>query len=116
MEMKNLLEAEIKAEFEKLEGLTPGSEDHKAVLDGLTKLMDRMTEIEKSENEVAAQAAVRKDERVDRIVKNVIGASGVILPLMVTIWGTKAAFEFEKEGTVTTILGRGFLGKLLPKK
>jgi hypothetical protein len=114
--MKNLLEAEIKAEFEKLEGLTPGTEAHRAVLDGLTKLMDRMTEIEKYENEAAAQAAVRKDERVDRIVKNVIGASGVILPLMVTIWGTKAAFEFEKEVTITTILGRGFINKLLPTK
>lgn len=116
MNMKNLLKTEIETEFKRLEELTPGSEEHKAVLDELTKLMDRMTEIEKSENEVVAQAAARKDERVDRVVKNTIGAAGVILPLIVTIWGTKAAFEFEKEGTVTTLIGRGFLNKLLPKK
>lgn len=57
-----------------------------------------------------------KEERQNRIATIIITASGIILPIVVTIWGTKKSFEFEKEGTITTIMGRGFINKLLPKK
>lgn len=56
------------------------------------------------------------EDRKGRIVRDSISVAGIILPIAVTIWGTKKSFEFEKEGTITTIMGRGFLNKLLPKK
>lgn len=57
-----------------------------------------------------------KEERTNRIVTTIVTVSGIVLPIVVTIWGTKKSFEFEKEGTITTIMGRGFINKLLPKK
>ncbi len=57
-----------------------------------------------------------KEERTNRITTVIMTAAGIILPIAVTIWGTKKSFEFEKEGTITTIMGRGFVNKLLPKK
>jgi hypothetical protein len=57
-----------------------------------------------------------KDEKKDRLFKNIISAAGVVLPLIVTIWGTKVSMQFEKEDSFTTIMGRGFIQKLLPKK
>ena len=125
--IENLLYDEIETEFDKLNQLEPGTEQHKAAADTLTKLMDRAIELEKVESESKDREIVReseqslkeqqlKDEKKDRLVKNIIGAAGVILPLIVTIWGTKVSLKFEEEGTFTTIMGRGFVNKLLPKK
>ena len=57
-----------------------------------------------------------EDEKKDRLIRNCISAAGIIIPSLLTIWGTFKTFKFEQEGTVTTIMGRGFINKLLPKK
>ena len=57
-----------------------------------------------------------QEDRIDRWVKNGIAIAGIILPLGLTVWGTFKSFEFEKEGTITTIMGRGYINKLIPKK
>ena len=125
--IETLLYDEIETEFEKLSNTEPGTDEYKATLDGLTKLMDRAIEIEKVESDCREKTAAREsdalikqqqlvDEKKDRLIKNIIGAAGVVLPLLVTIWGTKVSLKFEEEGTFTTIMGRGFINKLLPKK
>jgi hypothetical protein len=57
-----------------------------------------------------------EEEQLDRWIRNGIAVAGIVIPTLVTIWGTKKSFEFEKDGTITTIMGRGFINKLLPKK
>ena len=125
--IETLLYDEIETEFDKLSKLDPGSEAYKMTLDGLTKLMDRAIEIEKVDIDCKDKEATRESEQLlreqqmsedkkDRLVKNIISAAGVVLPLIVTIWGTKVSLKFEEEGTFTTIMGRGFINKLLPKK
>ena len=57
-----------------------------------------------------------EDERKDRKLKNGISVAGIVIPIVVTIWGTLKTLKFEETGTVTTIMGRGFIQKLLPKK
>lgn len=127
MNMETLLYDEIEAEFEKLRTAEPGSEQYKITVDGLTKLMDRAIEMEKVSNDCDDKAKTResdelmkqqqlRDDKKDRIVKNIISAVGVVLPLIVTVWGTKVSLKFEEEGTFTTLMGRGFVNKLLPKK
>lgn len=56
------------------------------------------------------------DERMDQWIKNGIAVFGIVVPLGVTIWGTVKTLKFEQEGTVTSLIGRGFINKLLPKK
>lgn len=127
MSIKTLLEEEIKEEFEELGKTEIGSKAYETTVDGLTKLVDRAIELEKSETERADRRAAQEselelkvqqaeDEKKDRKVKNWLTAAGIIIPTGVTIWGTIKSIKFEQEGTITTIMGRGFINKLLPKK
>jgi hypothetical protein len=127
MNIEHLLYDEMETEFEALRDKEPGTDEHKAVLDELVKLMDRAIEMEKvnndcddkteiRENEQALKKQQFEDEKRDRLIKNIISVAGIALPLLVTIWGTKVSLKFEEEGTFTTIMGRGFINKLLPKK
>lgn len=127
MNIEHLLYDEIETEFETLRDKTPGSDEHKAIVDEIVKLMDRAIEMEKVNNDCQDKTEVREndqamkqqqldDEKRDRLIKNAISVAGIVLPLIVTIWGTKVSLKFEEEGTFTTIMGRGFVNKLLPKK
>ena len=127
MEIETLLHKEIIHGLEVLKDQEPGSEAYRATIDGVTKLTDRAIELEKISIESQEKAENReienelklkqmKEDRIDRWVKNGLSAAGILLPIAITVWGTKKSFEFEKEGTITTIMGRGFINKLLPKK
>jgi hypothetical protein len=125
--VEHLLDVEINDEFEVLSKMEKGSETYKATVDGLTKLIDRAIEIEKVQDERERSEQTRKDEekfrqqqfeseRKDRWIKNALTATGIIVPSVITIWGTLKSLKFEETGTITTAIGRGFINKLLPKK
>ena len=123
MKIKETLYKEIEDELQALNEIEVGTDEYKSSVDGVTKLLDRAIEIEKHEAEMKEREAERiarnihvAEEQKDRVVKNYISAGGVVLPLLVTIWGTLKSFKFEQDGTITTIMGRGFINKLLPKK
>lgn len=127
MDIQTLLHEEIGDEFNKLKGMKVGSEEYETTINGLSKLVDKAIEIEKNEKEHVEKIACREseqklkqqqlnDEKKDRIVKNTISIAGIVIPVSVTIWGTLKSLKFEEEGTVTTLIGRGFINKLLPKK
>lgn len=123
MSIENLMEEEISTEFEKLSAMEVGAEPYKGTVDGLTKLMDRAIEMKKLEIEIANKRkddlfrdAQIKEEQKDRLIKNCIAVAGIVIPSIITVWGTLKSLKFEEEGTITTIMGRGFVNKLLPKK
>lgn len=110
------LKSEIVAEFGELCRTDISAEDRKTTVDSLVKLLDRAIEMEKIEREREEKVKARKEDRIDRLIKDGISILGIVIPTVVTIWGTVKSIEFEKEGTITTIMGRGFINKLLPKK
>lgn len=114
--IETLLHEEIRDKFEALNKMEAGTQEYEAGVNSVTKLMDRMIEIERLDNEIRDKDETQKEEQKDRLIRNIISGASVVLPIFVTIWGTKKSFEFEKEGTITTIMGRGFINKLLPKK
>lgn len=127
MNIEQLLADEIIEEIEALKNMEPGSEEYKATVDGIAKLSDKLHEMCKFEAELESQAIVREEEnkfrekqakreQINRWVQNGIAVAGILIPVGVTIWGTLVSFKFEEEGTITTIMGRGFINKLLPKK
>ena len=127
MNLEKKLHDEIGREIAILEGMDEGTESYKVWVDGVSKLTDRAIEIDKFNAEVEAKAEAQKfenelklkqmkEEKIDRIVKNCLTGVSIILPVCITVWGTKATFKFEEEGTITTRIGRGFIDKLLPKK
>lgn len=127
MKFEHLLKEEIVSEVESLGKLELGTEQYKTTVDGVTKLVDRALEIEKIDIEAEERERSREietnlkiqqieDDRKDRKVKNGIAIGSTLLGVAVTVWGTLKTLKFEEEGTVTTLVGRGFINKLLPKK
>ena len=125
--IETLLHEEIQYGFDALSKMERGSEIHKTTVDEVAKLFDKAIEIEKIEVEAKEKAKAREieaslkraqmeEDRKDRRFKNGIAIGGIVLPLAVTIWGTFKTLKFEEEGTVTTMMGRGFINKLIPKK
>ena len=125
--IETLLHEEIQDGFDALSRMERGTEIHKTTVDEVAKLFDKAIEIEKIEIEAKDKAKAREieaslkkaqmeEDRKDRKLKNGIAIGGIVLPLAVTIWGTFKTLKFEEEGTVTTMMGRGFINKLIPKK
>lgn len=125
--VETLLHNRIDEVTSELSNAKPGSQEHKALASEYSDLMDKVIKMDEVEIDCAERAAAREseqlmkqqqmeDEKKDRLVKNVLTAAGIVLPLAVTIWGTKVSLKFEEEGTFTTVMGRGFINKLLPKK
>ena len=123
MMIEKLLQEEIKSGFDDLKRMKLGSDEHKSSVDELTKLVDRAIELEKVEIDAQDKIEERdlklkqlEEDKKDRLWRNIMTGAGIVIPSAVTIWGTVKSIDFEKEGTITTIMGRGFIQKLLPKK
>ena len=125
--IETLLHEEIQDGFDALSRMERGTETHKTTVDEVAKLFDKAIEIEKLEMEAKEREKAREieaslkraqmeEDRKDRRAKNGIAIGGIVLPLAVTIWGTFKTFRFEETGTITTMMGRGFINKLIPKK
>ena len=112
MNIETMLHEKIQSDFETLKETSPTSDDYAATADELVKLLDRAVEVEK----LNIERDKLDDEKKDRIVRNCLTVAGIVIPSIITIWGACKSWEFEKEGTITTIMGRGFMSKLLPKK
>ena len=107
--IEKLLRSELEEELEALGGTELGSDDYKVAVEGITKLMDRQIEISKLNTEYELKRDARE-------IKYAISIGETVVSTAVIIWGTLKSFKFEETGTITTIMGRGFINKLLPKK
>ena len=127
MDIEDLLDDELDAQFKKLRTEKLSPEEERAAVDNIAKLMDRKIEIGRLQADTADKEAIRendmlvkqqqlKEDKKDHVIKNILSGAGIVLPIILTVWGTKVSLEFEKEGTVTTMMGRGFINKLFPKK
>lgn len=127
MSTKKLLEEEIQSEIEEISKMEVGSDKHKAAIEALAKLMDKYNEMDKLELEYQDKYDNREEDRrlkekqlqhdkKDALVKNVLTGVSVVGGFALTIWGTCKSIKFEETGSFTTIMGRGFIQKLLPKK
>ena len=139
--MKTLLETEIRDDLEGLSGLALGSEEYKAAVSDITKLMDRAIELSKVDDDAIDKAEKRQMEesmkqmdleirnrelclketqleidKKDKFVGHVIAVVGIVIPAVLTVWGTCKTLKFDQTDTITTSMGRGFINKLLPKK
>ena len=125
MKIETILQEEIKSEFKELKSMQLGSDEYKSTVDGLTKLVDRAIKIEElnndaqdkiyKENELDLKQQQIEEERKDRKVRNSITVASIVIPTIVTIWGTLKTLKFEEVGTVTTNAGRNFMNRLFKK-
>lgn len=116
MSMTTKLHVEIDDRFDDLAKLDPTSKEYSAAVDSVTKLMDRAIEIERLESSETQNEKQMKEDHKSRLIKNCIDVGSIVLPLAVTIWGARASFKFEENGTITTGVGRKFMDKLISKR
>ena len=129
-EIKELLDTEIRSEIEFLSSVDIGTDTYKSTVEGITKLMDRRNEMDKIDLEetkqrISEETESKKDAKEkelneynkrDQLIKHAISIGSIVIPVLLTVWGTYKTLKFEETGTVTTIMGRGFVNKLIPKK
>ena len=123
MNIQSLLINEAIEKIEKLQKMEVDSDQYKAGVDSVVKIVDRLIEMDKFEDERTdrireyelkkAQAA--KDD-LHHFICDCLTAMGILIPASVTIWGALKSWEFEREGVVTSAIGRLFINKLGPKK
>lgn len=127
MDYMALLDDVIVNELKNLKDTKGETDEYKATVECVTKLMDRSIEIKKltfdqtnklSRQVIDDKAKVKQDEedRKDRLIKNCINIAGIVIPALITIWGTLKSLKFEQDGTVTSMAGRAFVSRLFPKK
>ena len=127
MSIKNELMEEFNDEVKGLRSLQLGSDEYKATVDGVTKLADRIIEIDKFQQEASAKqisqinenelkAAQMADEKKDRLIRNGIEVVKVVGGFAVAAWAFVARKKKKKEGTLTTEGGRSALRQLLKFK
>ena len=127
MSIKNLMVDEFKSELEELSKMEVGTDKYRTTVDGVTKLADRIIEIEKHEedcelkdiertNDEQFKAQQLKAEKRDRLVKNCLTGVNVIGGMGLAALAFVASMNFEKEGTLTTEGGKTALRQLLKFK
>lgn len=124
MSIKTLLHEEIESEFKELEKTQVGSDEYKASIDGISKLIDRSIEISKLEADIKDKEETReldtqlelkkqKDEYRNKTIANVLTGASIISGIALTVWGTLKSLKFEETGTVTTSAGRNFINGII---
>ena len=103
-----------------------GSDEHKAAIESLVKVVKTATEAEQVKQESIDKAAARernlknditeynlkceqlKNEHRNEVVKHIITIGTTVITIIVTVWGTKVSLRFEEHGTITTSAGRSW--------
>lgn len=127
MGIKNILRDELEKELKELSRMQIGTEQYKITVDGVTRLSDRIIELEKLESENAVkdfENIVRteeqdlkreqlKSEKRDRAIKNVITVGTAVLSVAVYALAFIASTNFERDGSFTTEGGKNSIRQLL---
>lgn len=127
MSIKTKLHIEIDEGFDKINEMEIGTDQHKAAVDEIVKLMDRAIELEKVENDAEDKKKTREndkalrlkqmeDENKDRLVRNCLTGASILGGFGVTVWGALKSWKFEETGTLTSTPGRKFINNLFSKK
>lgn len=126
MVIEALLEERVQKDFEKLNSEGVDAETRKGLVDETLKFTDRLIELKKHDADIREKQETRRiedeartkqmqDEKIDKWVRNGVTLLGIVTTSWLTYWGIRYSTDFEKEGTYTTIAGRGLISKILPK-
>jgi hypothetical protein len=127
MSIETKLELELDRDFDKLDDLEVGTEQHTEASKVLIQLLDRKIEMDKFESEMRDKEETRKietelkrkqmdDDRKDRLIRNCLTGVSIISGVGVTVWGALKSWKFEETGVVTSTAGRKFISNLFSKK
>lgn len=128
--VRDLLEEEIKSEFEALKAMDPGTEKHSDTVDTLVKLyklhveetendralMERSDRDITDEREWKLKSAQYHEDVRNRYLRLAVETAGIVLPLVFYGVWMKRGFKFEETGTYTSTTFRGLFNRFRPSK
>ena len=106
MHTNDALRVEIDREINGLKNMEVGSEQLSAAVNDVTKLIDRKIEMDRAETEAYERAEERKAEQKNRLIGYGITIGTTLLGTLVTVSCFHKSMEFEKTGTITTLVGK----------
>ena len=124
MSVRSILVEEFETEMKELKKMEVGSDQYKIAVEGITKIVDRINEIDNKDNELTLRDTIQMNEHISR--EHQIKAEKRSRDI--TVWTTVgiasaqliaaglafvASVNFEREGTFTTEGGRSALRQLL---
>lgn len=124
MSVRRILVEEFESEMEELKKMEVGSDQYRITVEGITKIVDRINEIDNKANELALKDSIQTNEYIlkEQQIKTEKRSRDI------TVWTTVgiasmqiiaaglafiASVNFEREGTFTTEGGRSALRQLL---
>lgn len=125
MEYENLMAEEIARKVAGLE-LIKDSNDYEKAVKAIVAMSNVVHDSRKLELEMDEQS-IRLDNEYDikikqldetkksRIVNIGLGVAGIVVPTVITVWGTIKTLKFEQTGTITSNMTRNFTSRLFKK-
>ena len=119
MDTVKLLEKKLQTKIEELDGLKPGSEEHKAKLEEISKLgimlkdlkQVEVDEIDKRDN-YFLKVEQAENEKKDRKFMKLLDIGKFVGAGVLAYW----TFRFDEKGTITSTLGKNIVNKCIPRK
>lgn len=122
MQVETMLNEEIAKELEELGKMELGTDTYRATVDGICKMTDKTLEFRKvriarddKTLDYEMKESQMANEKKEKRIRVYLDVAGIVVPVVVTIWGTFKTFKFESTGTVTTIFGRKFINNLMKR-
>lgn len=127
MNILTAIDEELAARLLEMSTMDAKSDDYRKMNDNVCKLAHERLEMEKVDIESQEKAEAREiekelklkqmeEDRKDRRWKNGIAIAGMATSAGLAIWGTVVCLKFEEHGTFSTIIGKAWSGRLLPRK
>lgn len=127
MNILTAMDEEIAARLLEMSTMDAKSDEYRKVNDNVCKLIDERLGMERLDVESQEKAEAREiekelklkqmeEDRKDRRWKNGIAIASLAASTGLAIWGTMTCLNFEKDCTWSTIIGKAWNGRLLPKK
>lgn len=99
-------------EYIKIKQISSELDAKKEQIEAEKELKSKQIEVEET-----TKKQQQSERRKEIIVNGILTTLGILVPAGITIWGAINSWRFEKDDSVTSTMGRGFMNKILnPKK
>ena len=126
MPLKKKLEEAVDRGLDLLKDTDIKAEEHRVLTDSVTKLTDRVIELDKIEAEAENQKRIReheelmkkqqmKEDRIDKIIGHVWTGVRTVGSLALCAGLAVMAFTYEEKGTIASPIGKKLLSIVIPK-
>lgn len=116
MNIETMVHVEIQERLEAMSNLDVDTDEYKANMDAVLKLVDRASKMEElnikdKENEIKLKQM--NEDRKDRRIKNVLTAAGIVVPPAVALLGAWGFSIIERTEIIAGSAPREFMKRVL---